>query len=276
MLSLVSRISTLVALALLPLASHAQGVPSDKIRAFMKVTGYDVVIQSLQQSAMAGPGLVGSAPEDFGKQYSALAEEVFALPLLEERAVEILSAVMPEDLIDYGAAFYASELGQRLVEVENASHLSDDDQRMEEGQKLVETMAREQPVRLDLVKRMASAVGSEEVSLTALVEMQVRFILAAAAAGAIPMDIDEQELRATTRMMVDDLRMQIQAMNVIGNAWTYRDLTNDDIQSYVEVLEGEKMQAIYEILNAVQFQIMIERYEILGQRMGELRPESEL
>ncbi|MCR8723910.1 DUF2059 domain-containing protein [Frigidibacter sp. ROC022] len=256
--------------------SHAHAADRDKLQAFLKVTGYDVVIESLQQGAMAGPGMVGEAPDTFGKQYSKLAEEVFVPEEMVRRAVDILEAVMPEALVDAGADFYASDLGQRLVAVENASHMADDTVKYTEGQKLVQQMIDSHSPRLDLLRELDRAIGSAETSRKAVVEIQVRFLLAAMAAGASPLDMTETELRAELMREAVARAPQSEMLGLMANAWTYRDISDADLAAYVAALETPEMQRVYEVLNATQFQVMIERYQVLGARLGELQPEQEL
>jgi len=268
-------IPAIAALVLTALPAVAE-VSQAKLQAFVEVTGYNVIIDSLQQGAMAGPGMTGNAAADFGKQYTALAEEVFDPKAMNQRALEMLGVALTDDLVNYGAAFYASDLGQRLVAVENESHMADDQERMAEGGRLVDEMSNTDMKRLQLMQDLATAVGSTDVSIRALVEMQVRFTMAAAAAGSLALGMSEDELRARSTDAMDGLRDQIATMGVIGNAYTYRALSNEDVAEYVRELKTPEMQQIYDVLNAVQYEIMIEKYEELGSRMGELKPETDL
>ena len=97
--------------------SGAQAAEDGKIREFLKVTGFDVAIASIQLGAMAGPALTGEDPEVFGKQWTRLAEEIFDPDEMIDDAVEMLAAVMPDPLLDHGVDFYGSDLGQRVVAV---------------------------------------------------------------------------------------------------------------------------------------------------------------
>jgi hypothetical protein len=269
-------VHSLAILALSSIPAFAGPADPAKLKAFVEVTGYDVIIESLQQGAMAGPGMVGNVEDAFGKQYEALAKEVFDPAVMNARAIEMLSATLTEELVDYGAEFYASELGQRLVVVENQSHMADDLERMAEGGRLMQELNEDDPERLQIMTELATSVGSSDISITALIEMQVRFTLAAMATGAIPNTMSEAELRLRSTEAMEALRPQIEVMGIIGNVYTYRALPSDDLAEYVRVLKTPEMQQIYEALNAIQYQIMIEKYEELGARMGELAPETEL
>jgi hypothetical protein len=270
------RILLATALSLLAAAAATAAADRDKLAAFLSVTGYDVVIESLQEGAMAGPGLVGDAPETFGRQYTRLAEEVFDPDAMNARALDILAAVMPDELVQAGADFYASDLGQRLVVAENAGHLTASAEKFEQGSKLVEAMVADSDPRIELFKALSDAVGSDEVSQRAVVEIQVRFLMAASAAGALPQAPDEAELRAILTAQSKAQAAQTEFFGLVSNAFTYRDVSTPDLEAYLEALRTPQMQQVYEILNATQFQVMIERYEALGARLSELAPQQDL
>ena len=46
---------------------------------------------------------------------------------MHETAVSILEQTLNDEALNHAVEFYASDLGQRLVEVENASHMNEDD-----------------------------------------------------------------------------------------------------------------------------------------------------
>jgi hypothetical protein len=257
-------------------ATAVNALDRDKLAAFVEVTGFDVMVESLQQGAMAGPAIVGGAEETFGRQYTVLAEKVFDKAVMRERAMQIMSGVMTDELVDFGAEFYASDVGQRLVQVENASHGAKDDLKYTEGQVLLDSMVANVSPRIDLFQRMSAAIGSTETSLKAIAEIQVRFLLAAMAAGVMENPMPEQDLRLAIQEQIAGMGPQIEQLGLLGNIYTYRDISDTDLEAYVKALETPEMAQIYEVLNAVQYQIMIERYQELGTQLGELQPEQEL
>lgn len=269
-------LAPLIALALCLGALAAPAADRAKVKAFMDVTGYDAVIEGLQQAAMAGPGLVGDAPQAFGEEYKLLAKEVFDPDAMKARALDILAAVMPDKLVAEGADFYASPLGQRLVKVENAAHLTPDAKVMAGGAEVVAKLKTDDPKRLEMLAALNAAVGSEAVWRKAAVEIQVHFILAARAAGALPQGPDETELRAMLDEQLKEAAPRNAQLAVVSNAYTYRDISDADLQAYLDELKSPAMSQIYEVLNATQYQVMIERYETLGQRLGDLPPQQEL
>jgi Uncharacterized protein conserved in bacteria (DUF2059) len=202
---------------------------------------------------------------------------VFNQKTMRNLAIDILEATLSDEALSHAAAFYASDLGQRLVAVENASQLMQDDEaKRAEGQQIVADMVATGAPRLELIKRMNRAVGGADFSVQALQEIQVRFLLAASAAGVIALKVDAEELRAMMQAQEGDLRRSLQKSALVGAAYTYRDMSDADIEAYSEALEQPLMQEVYELLNAVQYEIMANRFEVLATKMAELNPSQDL
>ena len=118
---------------------------------------------------------------------------------------------------------------------------------------------------------MNKAIDSAGNSVRAIQEIQYRFLLAASAAGVVDLKVDPDELRA---MLLEDeprLRRALQESALTGAAYTYRDFSDADLEAYAEALEHPAMQRVYELLNAVQYEIMANRFEVLAARMGTLQ-----
>lgn len=273
-----SRLAPIFAFVLMTLAAltGAQAAEEQDIRDFLKVTGFDVAIASIQQGAMAGPALTGEDPDVFGRQWVRLAEEVFDPEEMIAEAVAMIAAVMPDDLLDHGVEFYGSPLGQRLVEVENESHMADDAEKYAEGERLTGELLDQNSIRVDLFREMGRAIGSTETAIKSIVEIQVRYLMAAMAAGVSDFEISEEDLRLMLMEQAGEMRKNIEVNSLVANAYAYRDLSDEDLIDYLAALQEPKMMQVYEILNAVQYQIMAERYETLASRLVDLRPEQEL
>lgn len=257
-------------------ATLASAADRDTLLHFLEVTGFDVAITSMQQSAMDSPGITGDAPGEFGTQYTALAERVFDPDLMLNRAVDIMEAGMPEELVQHGIDFYASDLGKRLVEVENLSHVTPDEERYAIGEEVLTKLLDEDPGRVEDYQAMMDAIGGIDASIRAVTEVQVRYLLAAIGAGTLELDYSEEELRQLIAAQEPDIRRNLAVYSMLGAAYTYRDMSDEDIRDYRVALEEPDMKQIYELLNAIQFEVMAERYEVLASELAGLSPEQEL
>lgn len=268
----------------LPLASLLAGSPGPakaadraKIGAFLNVTGFDVALDSISLSASSAPSMLGMQENEFGHDWQWLARQVFDTRVMRRLAEDILEATLSDEALSHAAGFYASNLGQRLVEAENASHqMEDRDARRDQGTRIVAGLVGTGSPRLELIKRMNRAVSSTDTSVAAMQEIQLRFLLAANAAGVIKLKVDTDDLRAIMKSQEGEMRLDIQKSALAGSAYTYRDFSDADIETYAKALEHPEMQEVYELLNAVQYEIMANRFEVLAVRMAEMHPSEDI
>ena len=276
-LKLVSNLIVATFLSVNILPAGATAAEETKVDAFLNVTGFDVSLDSIRLSAQSAPMMLGMDADDFGYQWTLIANDVFASEGLREMALDMLSQALSDDLLDHAAGFYASELGKRLVKVENASHLYDDDEfKSESGEAIIDGLIRVGSPRVELLKRMNAASDAAGTSIRAIQEIQVRFLLAAAGAGVIELRLEEADLREMMRNDEPELRLSLQASELAGAAYTYQAFSDAEVEEYTVALENYKMQKVYDIMNAVQFSIMADRFEELAVRMATLQPSEDL
>lgn len=92
----------------------------------------------------------------------------------------------------------------------------------------------------------------------------------------IDLQLDADELRALLKEQEGTLRMDLQMSGMAASAYTYQDFSDADLERYVEALEQDRMQEVYELLNAVQYEITANRFEELALRMAELQPGEDI
>lgn len=269
----------LVSLALLlwAVATPGRAADRDRLHAYLEVTGFGVALDSIALAAAQAPGMLGMQTGDFGAEWTRLTQEVFDTDRMRGTALDILEQTLSEDLLTHAAEFYASPLGQRLVAVENASHMVEDEAgKQAQGERLVADMVADGAPRLGLLNRMITAIDSAGVAVRAVQEIQIRFLMAASDAGVLEQPLDEAALRALMQEDEAALRLRLRRSALAGAAYTYRELPDSDLAAYVAALERPRMQRVYELMNAVQYEIMADRFEALAARMAGLQPGQEL
>ncbi|WP_282168326.1 DUF2059 domain-containing protein [Ruegeria atlantica] len=249
----------------------------DRIEAFLTTTGFDVALESIALASASAPQMLGIDPDGFGSDWTRLTEEVFDTKEMRETAVSILEQTLSDEALTHAVEFYASDLGQRLVESENASHMvEDDDAKQLEGQKIVSDLIKGGSKRVENLKRMNNAIDSSGTALRALQEIQVRFLLAASASGVIDLQLGADELRQMMKRNETGMRQALQLSALAGAAYTYQDFSDSEVVAYAEALEQPLMQEVYELLNAIQYEIMAMKFEDLAARMAELHPAQDI
>ncbi|MCG7518320.1 DUF2059 domain-containing protein [Ruegeria sp. Ofav3-42] len=267
----------LLLLTLTVASQHAAAAGRDRIEAFLTTTGFDVALESIALASASAPQMLGIDPEGFGSDWARLTEEVFDTKDMHETAVSILEQTLSDDALNHAVEFYASDLGQRLVEAENASHMIEDDEAKQlEGQEIVSELIKNGSMRVENLKRMNNAIDSSGTALRALQEIQVRFLLAASASGVIDLQLGADELRQMMKRNEAGMRQALQLSALAGAAYTYQDFSDSEVIAYAEALEQPLMQEVYELLNAIQYEIMAMKFEVLAARMADLHPAQDI
>ncbi len=261
----------------LPATAQTQTPDRDSLEQFLKVTGFDVALESIRLSADAAPQMLGLAADDFGSEWKRLVSEVFSTQMMHDMALDMLEQTLPDDLLQHAVDFYASDLGTRLVVAENTSHMIEEDGlKSESGSQILEGLTRIGSERVAILERLNAASGSEESSLRSIQEVQIRFLMAAAGAGVIDLQMDEPDLREAMRSQQDELRTSLRQSALEGAAYTYQPFSDDEMIAYAEALEHPDMQQVYELMNAVQYEIMANRFEAVADRLRVMQPSQDL
>jgi hypothetical protein len=187
---------------------------------------------------------------------------------MRARALDILAETLDDEMLNHAAEFYASGLGQRLVAVENAAHMrADDEAARAEGEALLAAM---DEGRRAALSEMNDAIDASGQSLLAIQEIQFRFLMAASAAGLTEGAIDADMLRLMLAQGAEEMREPMRASALANAAQTYQDLSTTDLRAYAAALAHPVMARVYELMNAVQYEIMADRFEALALRLADV------
>ena len=243
---------------------------------FMAVTGFDVALESMRLSARDAPTMLGLDADDFGLSWSRLADRIFEPEAFKSDALEILDKALTEDVLAHATGFYGSDLGQKLVTAENESHGLEFEDREVEGARLAQALAARGSPQPQYFLDMADSIGYVGATIKAYREVQVRFLMAASLAGLIDQRFDEVDLRAMLAQQDDEVRQAMTDNLIVANAFTYRDFTDREMEIYRDALAMPQMMEVYELMNAIHFTIMADRFERMALEMVNLTPTQEL
>jgi hypothetical protein len=267
----------LVAISLLFLmVMPAKAADRTKIAQFMAVTGFDVALETMRLSARDAPTMLGLDADDFGLSWSRLADRIFEPEALKNDALEILDNALADNVLAHATQFYGSKLGQRLVTAENESHGLEFEDREAEGVRLAQALSARGSPQPQYFLDMAESIGYVGATIKAYREVQVRFLMAASLAGLIDQRFDEVDLRAMLAQKDDEVRQAMAENLIVANAFTYRDFTDSEIEIYRDALAMPQMMEVYELMNAIHFTIMADRFERMALEMVNLTPTQEL
>ncbi len=93
-------------------------------------------------------------------------------------------------------------------------------------------LAADDPDRLKQLSRLSLATGSADTSIRAIIEVQVRYLMAASHAGIIRLRVDETDLRLMLQSQIDPMRAEVEKGGAVRSAaWAYRDISTEDLKA---------------------------------------------
>jgi len=256
---------------------RAETPKRENLETFLEVTGFDVALDSIRLSADAAPQMLGLQADDFGSEWQRLVGDIFKPEVMHDMAIDLLEETLSQDLLTHATDFYATDLGARLVAVENKSHMVEEDGlKAESGGQIIEGLRGIGSPRVAILERLNAASGSEDTSVRAIQEVQIRFLMAAAGAGVIDLQMEEPDLREAMKSQESELRASLRQSALEGSAYTYQAFSDAEMVTYAEALEDPKMEQVYELMNAVQYEIMANRFEAVADRLRLMQPSQDL
>lgn len=148
-----------------------------------------------------------------------------------------------QELYDY----FSSPFGAKIValEVASASNTGDTAARTAEGAGIFTNLAANDPDRLALYKQMLDAM--EAFDVTEAVILNMAYSIMAGVVGAAGAPVTDEQMITMVKQATAGLREDVEKTLQAQTALTYRDLTNEELERYVEFLETPSGSHYYEV-----------------------------
>lgn len=249
------RSLAVLALLLTPVASPLLGprpaqAQSQQIAVaeLMRATALDVVFTQFAATIAASARAEEiSSDEIFLKHWEATATAVFDADDLHHRLARALEGKFSADEQTVLGAFFHSEFGKRMTVLERDAALLEPAAQVaaiDEGQGLVSNASVIRQTQIDALMELVSA----EIS-AAMVGQSVRALLLGLSVSHQQGDVSVpwQEIDTQVEAMMPGLLADVGRTQRAMMAYAYRDLTDDDLDRYIEFLRTPAAQKFYAV-----------------------------
>ena len=247
----------------LPLQADETGDKTDRL---IDLMGIEAVLRGFPEALVQGmdeaPGAwSGDLSRDAVKE---LADKHFGPEALVGDLRTLMRGKLSEEHLDAEIAFYGSNFGKRIVELEIAAA----DPKLEKlireaGGELYSGLVADGSPRVAMIQKIIDAAGLVEWGMA--VGMNVGYAMLTAIYGD---QMSEEQILGFLNSNASTLRDEMTTGLNADLAYTYRDLTDEEFQRYIDSLETPSGKALVAaFLDAVRTS-MIERSRAFG---GELR-----
>lgn len=166
---------------------------------------------------------------------------------------------------DATRGFFASERGQRIVDLELAARRALLDEAVEQAARVqVDEMRRADDPRIDAIDRFARANDLIEQNVAGALNASLAFYRGMAAGGAFEGGLTEGQMLADVWSQEAEVRREMQEWLFPFLALAYQPLSDDDLQAYVAFSETPAGQT----LNAAIFAGFAAVFDAVSQDLG--------
>jgi len=234
-------------LLMLALVPAAAGGEREDLAELQKLTGLDTYFDGLGEQ-WGATGAQGIKDEEVREAWRRAAAESFVADTMRRDAIAGLEGGLTEADRSALLAFYRTDFAGKLLSAENAAQSIGSD--VDAGKAVLAAATAE---RRNLLHSLAEATGvelAEQMFIDSLHSMMLAEVLSLANNGEspIPWDLVNEKIDAQLKLIVPTMQKQIREADEATTAFTYRDLSDAELQRYVDFLQTGPAQRFYGIM----------------------------
>ncbi|MEX0969053.1 MAG: hypothetical protein WD046_01260 [Paracoccaceae bacterium] len=265
----------LTALALL-LPASLQAEPARNIAELLHASGVDVSYGTLGDVMANGASEVG-LNIDAASAWRRAALTAFDGGLVIDQLVIALQSRHRMEDFSEAAAFFDSPLGRHVTLAENAAQkITDDGLVAAEGGAIMARLLSEDPARIALYRRMVEESGFLETALASTMSMNLAMVTGMQASGLMPFSMSQDEIIAMLNEQRGAIAAELERAIYIQTAFTYAEISDEDMEAYADFLTGPVGLGFYAALNVAISEVLNARARDFGEIFAELLQESAL
>lgn len=263
--------ATLPAPAVTPVVAPSETAGTMTTEELMQATALDKIFDSYAETIAQSPTAQGTPlPKAFLAAWEETALDVFRADVLHAQLASSLEGTLTAPELTELAAFFRSDFGKRITEIESVvPQLSMDEQlaAVDEGIAIIESLApgatRDRQISeiMDLVSAEVSRSMVGEAMRALLVSMSV-----SGATGDIEVPWDE--IDAQLAQILPGVEAEVLNTQRALMAYAYRDISDDDLETYIQFLRTEVSQKFYVLVGRGVGAIMTNSMSRFGEQLA--------
>jgi hypothetical protein len=260
---------TLAALAFLGAPVLAQEAQAISTQDLMRATALDEIFTQFGPTIEASPAEQGVPfTASMNAAWVDAARDVFDAEGMHDSLVAALEDKFDTD--DYAAydAFFSSDFGHRVSEIERAVTVLPPEAQLEARSIGIELAEGTEPRRREQIEEMLELVSAEIAS--AMVRQSVRGMLIGMSMTGQQGDIQVpwQEIDAHLELIMPEIEADVALTQRAMMYFAYRELTEAELDTYLEFLRTEPARKFYAIAAFSIGEIITDRMEVFGETIA--------
>ncbi len=261
----------LPALAVTPATAPAETMAPMSVDELMAATALDQLFSSFAETIASSPEQQGMPlPEDFAETWKETSFAVFKADEMHDALAKAFTDRFDAAEMTELASFYRSDFGKHVSTIEAAIQAMAVDEQLaarDEGFAVLEE-AEPDSRRIKQIDEIMVLV-SAEVGRTMLGQAMRAMMVSMAMSGASgDIEVPWSEIDAQLAMMLPGLEQEVTATQRALMAYAYRELSDDELDRYIEFLRTDVSQKFYAVLGYSVGAIMEKSMSKFGQELA--------
>ncbi len=249
-----------------------------KVRGVLDLIGYRTYLAGFSGALTAAGNDFHGGDTSFAIAWDQAAKEAFPADALFDEIATGMEGQLSEDVLASSRAFLLSELGRRVTKLEEQAQGIDIAMETinSEGSKILSDLIRTNSKRLDAYTSLIDALGAIDSETAAAMNLNFAIQWGMSQSGKLPFSLSETELLALVAAQQDSIRAQIREQIYINFAYTYRDLSDEDLKAYIAFLTSKNGRSLYSSIQLATESVISGRATFFGRRLMDLQGVQEL
>lgn len=262
-------------LAFVSISVPAHSKDSARLSDFLTLVGFDTFLASISSGinhAMESSPIV-DVDESMRAAIGELTAIYFDPSRMKQSIVENMVDALSDAQLDELSVYYSEGLGKRATELEVASQQPGMEEIVQtEGLKILQKLTESKDERLLSYQRIVQSTNAVEIGTTLAMNISYAMISGMMGSPQLPYSLTDEQILEIVGRQSEQIRAQVTEAIFVNFAYTYREMSIDDLAAYTIFLESDKAQTFYSRVREAFQETFLPRVRAFGHdlmvRMG--------
>ena len=263
---MLTRLTFATAISLTPVMASANAAPAD-VAALFEAMNMPEMIEIMRAEGLDyGEQIANDLfPDRISATWPDTVADIYNLEAMRAGFAAQFGEALGDTDIDVLIAFYESDVGQSVADLEVAARRALMDEDFEEASKEAAALAiAEEAPRVAMVEQFVDANDLVETNVVGAMNANFAFYLGLLDGGAFPQELTVDQILADVWSQEDDIRKNTYEWVYSYLLLAYQPLSDADLQTYIAFSESDEGQA----MNTALFAAFDEMYEGISRALG--------
>lgn len=238
------------------LAQPSQAAEQTRGAAMLRLLGFDIAVASFTEQIKGGPRNIEGQDSDFEADRRAMIDRMFQPDMLFAAVVARVEGSFEPSEYDALEAYFSQGVGLRATEAEKFAQSQPQGTNEEARLIAIEDLLENDPERLDQISRLIVSMDLVASGSAMAMNLGYAMLSGMASSGQLPGDLSDARILGMLNIQRGQIEERIFDGSIESSAYTYKDLSDADMEDYISFLESDLGQKLYNVLNTALVDVL--------------------